>query len=87
MLPDLHGSDYFPIAITSADGEPHARLPRWGIDRADWQLVTELCSIDRSVDDFGSTDEAVTYIMGVIHSAAVVSIPKTSDNFPRCPVP
>ncbi len=35
VLSDLHGSDHFPIILTSAAGEPHTRLPRWRIERAD----------------------------------------------------
>ncbi len=40
VLPDLHGSDHFLIILTSAEGEPRTRLPRWRIERADWQLFT-----------------------------------------------
>ncbi len=81
VLPDLHGSDHFPIILTSAEGEPRTRLPRWRIERTDWQLITELCSTARTVDSFGSTDEATAYLSSFVHSAAIVSFPMTSGHF------
>ncbi len=54
VLPDLHGSDHFPIILTSAEGEPHTRLPRWRIERAIWPLFTHLCSTARTVDSLAA---------------------------------
>ncbi len=42
VLPGLYGSDHFPIILESEESEPRSRLPRWRLDRADWQLYTEL---------------------------------------------
>ncbi len=33
VLPDLHGSDHFPIILTLAEREPRTRLPRWRIEK------------------------------------------------------
>ncbi len=70
VLTDLHGSDPFPIILTSAKGKPRTRLHRWRIERADWQIFTQLCSTARIVDTFGSTDEAPACLSAVVHSAA-----------------
>lgn len=87
VLPNLHGSDHFPIVLSSAKGEPRTRLPRWRIDKADWQLFKQLSSTARSLDDFSSTGEAVAYFTTLLHSAAILAVPKTSGHFPRRPMP
>ena len=87
VLPDLHGSDHFPIILSSDVSEPQRRLPRWCLDRADWQLFGELGSTEHSLDGFGTIDEAVAYFTDKLHSAGLLSVPKTSGRFPRRPVP
>lgn len=87
VLPDLHGSDHFPIVIESTESIPQPRLPRWRLDRADWKHFTELSSPDLSIDDFISTDEAATYFTDLLHSSALQCVPRTSGSFPRRPVP
>lgn len=71
-------SDHFSIILTSAEGEARTRLPRWRLERADWQLLSQLCSTARTVDCFDSTDE-VAYFANVVT--------KTSGHFPWRPVP
>ena len=87
VLPDLHGSDHFPILISSTECEPRRRLPRWRLDRANWPLFAELCSPDCSVDSFASTEDAATYVTDMLHSAALQAIPKTAGHFPHRPLP
>lgn len=86
-IPDLHRSGIFPIIITSEKVNPQIYLPRWRLDKADWQLFTEFCSTDRSIEEFDSSDEAATSVTDVIHLTAVSSILKLSGHFPRRPVP
>lgn len=87
VLPDLYGSDHFPILIESLDSEPRSRLPRWRLDRANWQRYTDLTSTIRPLSDFGSCDEAATYFADFLRSAALQSVPRTSGQFPKRPVP
>ncbi|KAK3894956.1 hypothetical protein Pcinc_001312 [Petrolisthes cinctipes] len=87
VLPDLYGSDHFPILLEGNRYEPQSRLPRWKLEKADWQFFRELTSSVSSVADFGSSDEAVTYFTDTLHSAALNSIPRTSGYFPKRPVP
>ncbi|KAK3887520.1 hypothetical protein Pcinc_008375 [Petrolisthes cinctipes] len=87
VLPDLYGSDHFPILLEGNRYEPQSRLPRWKFEKADWQFFGELTSSVSSVADFCSSDEAVTYFTDMLHSAALNSIPRTSGYFPKRPVP
>jgi len=87
VLPDLYGSDHFPILLESIESEPQSRPPRWRLDKADWQRFTELSSPVRPLADFKTCDEAVTYFTDALHSAALQSVPKTSGRFPKRPVP
>jgi len=87
VLDDLHGSDHYPIVLESTTSEPQRRLPRWRLDKADWNLFETLSSTNRCIDEFHSAEEAVTYFTDKIHSAAVLSVPKTSGTFRKRPVP
>ncbi len=64
ILPDLFGSDHSPILLESAGSERMSR--RWRLDKADWQLFTELTLSDRSLGNFDSSDEAATYFSGIM---------------------
>ena len=87
VLPDLYGSDHFPILLELAGSEPRPRLPRWRLNKADWKLFTELATPARSAEDFSCCDEAAVYFTDVLQSAALQSVPKTSGRFPKRPVP
>ena len=87
VLPDLCGSDHFPILLESVHSEPQSRPPRWLLDKADWGHFRDLTSSLRPLADFVDCDEAVTHFTDVLHSSAVQSIPKTTGKFPKRPVP
>lgn len=87
VLPDLYGSDHFPILLQSIDSVPQSRPPRWRLDKADWQLFEDLSFPARTVAEIGNCDEAAKNFTDVLHSAATQSIPRTSGHFPKRPVP
>ena len=87
VLPDLYGSDHFPILMESSDSEPQKRPPRWCLDKANWRQYQDLTTSLRPLTDFVDSDEAVTYFTDVLHSSAIQSIPRTSGRFPKRPVP
>lgn len=87
VLPDLYGSDHFPILLESVTSVPQSRPPRWRLDRADWHLFTAHSTPVRSVDELPSCDEATQYFTDVLHAAAIRSIPRTSGRFRKRPVP
>ena len=45
MLDDLHGSDHFPIVLTTDDAIPVTRSPRCCTDKANLPLFEELLQI------------------------------------------
>ena len=87
VLPDLYGSDHFPILLQSVDSVPQSRPPRWRLDRADWHLFADLSVPARTVEEMPSCDEATQYFTDVLHSAAIRSVPRTSGRFAKRPVP
>ena len=84
---DWHSSDHAPIIISSNDGPPVQRLPRWCLDKANWTLFMTLSMILLSIDDMSTVNDAVDLLNGILHSAGVASIPRTTGLFRRRPVP
>ena len=64
VLPDLYGSDHFPILIESIDASVQSRLPRWRLDKADWQHFTDLTSSVCPLTNFNDCTEAADYFTG-----------------------
>ena len=84
---DLYGSDHFPIILTTGDSIPLPRAPRWCSDQANWLLFQELSHIEADINDLPSVNEAVFYLNSIFIDAGNQSIPKTSGQFHRKPVP
>ena len=87
VLPDLHGSDHFPILVESCNPVPCHRPPRWLLGQADWQYFSRLTSSIRPLTEFADCNEATTYFTDFLHSSAVQSVPRTSGRFVKRPVP
>ena len=87
VLPDLYGSDHFPILLENTASTPQSRSPRWCLNKADRHLFSELSSSIRPLSDFHTCDAAAIYFTDALHSAALQSIPRTSGRFPKRPVP
>ena len=84
---DWHSSDHAPIIISSNDGPPVQRSPRWCLDKANWTHFMTLSMILVSIDDMSTVNDAVDLLNGTLHSAGVASIPRTTGLFRRRPVP
>jgi ribonuclease HI len=84
---DLHGSDHYPIFISIPDSPLMPRIPRWLLDKADWDLFNDFIVLNCSASEFASADEAVQYFTNTLHQAAVRAIPQTSGQCTRRPVP
>ena len=87
VLDDLYGSDHFPIIISSGDSVPISRAPRWCIERANWPLFKELSHIEADASDLPTVDEAVYFLSNILLNAGFQSIPRTTGQFHRKPVP
>ena len=87
VLPNLYGSDHFPILLESVESEQRSRTSRWRLDRSDWQRFTDLTFFVRPLADVGTCNDTTAYFTDVLHSAALQSVSKTSVQFPKRPVP
>lgn len=85
---DLHGSDHFPIKIHIADSHtPLKRKSNWIISKADWTTYRETASPPNIEMDMLDIDTANTLLTDTIINAATATIPKSSENPKRPPVP
>ena len=83
---DLHGSDHFPIYLTSSAYIPQHQTPRWINRKADWKrfsaITEEICNVPEA--------EPIEYygcISDLISKGATKSIPKSDGYYRVCPVP
>lgn len=86
VLPDLHGSDHFPIIIPIRKVN-HKLAFLVGAQIKQIGNFSQSFVLQTSVEKFDSSDEVAIFITDVIHSAALFSIPKISGHFLRHPVP
>lgn len=88
VINDLHDSDHYPIRlILNSDPISTEKPSRFNTDKADWNLFLQLTETDININSGNSIDEIVTLIVEKILHAAEQSIPKTSNNFKKKPVP
>ena len=87
VMEDLHGSDHYPILLEKVTGIPDCGVPRWQLDRADWKLFRSIAVLQGTVEEFQSVQEAANHLTSRIHLAAVNSIPKSTGQYRRPPVP
>ena len=83
---DLHGSDHFPIYLTSYAYIPQHQTPRWIKEKANWSQFTTIASKMGEVPDAEPKDY-YNAIEAIIHGSATETIPKTDGFFKIRPVP
>ena len=83
---DLHGSDHFPIYLTGAEYIPQHQVPRWIIDKANWDQFTEITEQIAGIPD-SEPLEFYGQIIGKITEGATKSIPKSDGYYKVAPVP
>ena len=83
---DLHGSDHFPIHISSTAYMPQHHTPRWIQRKADWQRYS---AVSQEICDIPDSEPLEYYglITNKITKAATESIPKSDGYYKMCPVP
>ena len=87
VMEDLHGSDHYPILLEKVTGIPDCGVPRWRLERADWNLFSSLALVQGSCEEFQSVQEATDHITSQIRLAAEISVPRSSGKYRRPPVP
>ena len=83
---DLHGSDHFPIYISSTAYSPQHQTPRWVQKKANWQQYSVTTEDIHNIPDC-EPKEFYGLITEKITKAASESIPKSDGYFKMCPVP
>ncbi|WP_135568272.1 reverse transcriptase family protein, partial [Solemya elarraichensis gill symbiont] len=71
VLPDLHGSDHFPIILQSSKYLPAPQPTRWKLHAANWAAFGKLCDNTSSCSNISEFSEEIL-------NAALQTIPRTS---------
>ena len=86
MDEDLHGSDHFPMYLTKAEYLPQQGVPRWLINRANWERFSE---VTQSITDIPDCEPREFYnkVTNKIIEGATETIPKSDGYYKLRPVP
>lgn len=88
VLESLHGSDHYPIKLSlSSPQNINERPPRFLTSKADWKLFRDTTKTDVNPAAIQNVDELVDTVENIIMNAADASIPQSSGNCRRPPVP
>lgn len=88
VLPELYGSDHFPIRIKLHNTNHNiTKKPRWIIEKADWPLFTSLAQPPAEHPSELSVEAGCHLITNTILQAAKSAIPKTKGTTKRPSVP
>ena len=90
VLPDLHGSDHFPLVLYINDDDDDNFIPRYALKRADWARYTsEWLAVDE--DAILESEDPVTVFTEKLLEIADIAIPKSkgkpkphSNSFLNC---
>ena len=87
VIKELHGSDHFPILMSTDVSSSPETLPKWKLELANWALFTANAVVKSKVSDFKTVQEAYDYLTKLILSSAEASIPKSKPSPTHMPVP
>lgn len=87
VMDDRYTSDHFPIIVSVAQSPPVSRLPKWNIEKAKWKIFMQNSSIDAVAEEFPLIDDAIEFLNTTLFTAGLLSVPRTTGNFARRPVP
>lgn len=77
VLDDLHGSDHFPLLLTSVDNSPPDYIPKYKFSKADWDKFKDKCLTTIQVDP--KSEEAMESFTSQLIKVMEDCIPKTSQ--------
>ncbi|KAG7174713.1 putative RNA-directed DNA polymerase from mobile element jockey-like 92 [Homarus americanus] len=75
---DFRRCDHYPILLSSLEVLPTPQIPRWRLDKADWDLFKELTKVVKCTEEFPFVDEVVEYSGIRLGCAGHCSNPRTS---------
>lgn len=77
VLPDLRGSNHYPIVLSHSTPTTHVSSNHWNIAKADWSTFTSLCTDQLS--DFPILDSSTNDFTHSLFAIAEKTIPRTSS--------
>ena len=80
VLDDLHGSDHFPIIVSSTLQQTSDHPTYFKFNKADWEKFQSLCKDDLTLENFTNFFDPVDRFSIILSDIADKSIPKTSGN-------
>jgi len=77
---DLHGSDRYPIVITTDIPSPSFSKPTWKLHKADWVAFSHQAALELCTDNICSAEDPIQEFTDVFIKIANNSIPKSKPN-------
>ena len=74
---DLHGSDHFPIFISSTQPSSCERSKKWKLSKANWERFQVLCEQTITRDKFQDCEDPAKLFTSLLIEAAKQSVPQT----------
>ena len=89
VLESLLGSDHFPVLLETIlpSRSTAERIPKWILEKADWEGFTASSRTRRPADSFNNAEEMVSYFEKTVIDAAEKYVPKSSTKPRHVPVP
>jgi len=77
---DLHGSDHYPIDITTDIPSPSFSKPTWKLHKADWAAFSHQAALELCTDNLCSAEDPIQEFTDVLIKIANNIIPKSKPN-------
>ena len=77
---DLHGSDHYPIVITTDTPSPSFDKPTWKLHKADWAAFSHQADLKLCTDTICSAEDPIQQFTDVVINMANNRIPKSKPN-------
>ena len=77
---DLHGSDHYPIVVTTDTPSPSFSKPTWKLCKADWAVFSHQAALELCTDFICSAEDPIQQFTDVVVNIANNSIPKSKPN-------
>jgi len=77
---DLHGTDHYPIVITTDIPSSSFYKPTWKLHKADWVAFSHQAALELCTDSIYSAEDPIQEFTDVLIKIANNSIPKSKPN-------
>ena len=77
---DQHNSDHFPIIIEQNTFSTEDHIPKWKLNRANWDLFNTLCTGKLILENFKESSDSISDFTSSLIEISQECIPQTSTN-------